>query len=150
MSQTSFDTCGMNIKHNRGFTKLHGVEATSTDAVTLTARTIWKENNPATGVLTKSSFIPFLRSLRTEDYDHTEALFKILRGKRRVVLSFKLRKDRGNNGYYWADFPAPMGNDGVKVMANAELLDLVQKYKDGKTFIDFDIDDLIDEGLQND
>lgn len=139
----------MNIS-KRGFTKLHGVESTSTDAVTLTAKSIWNENNPTTGVLTKSLFIPFLRSLRTEDYDHIEKLFELLRAKRRLILSFKPRKDRGNNGYHWADFPAPMGNDGVKVMADVELLELVKKYKEGKLFIDFDIDELIDEGLQVD
>lgn len=150
MSQVYFDTCDMKNNNKRGFLKLHKVEATSPNAVTLTAKSIWAENNPTTGVLTKSSFMPFLSSLRIEDYDYLERLFELLRDKRRIVPSFKTRTDRGNNNYYWFDFPAPMGNDGVKVLANAELLELVQRYKDGKLFIDFNIDDLIDEGLQTD
>ena len=139
----------MTDNKKRGFAKLHGIEITntSTAAVTLTATTVWKENNPQSGLLSKSTFIPFIKFLRVEDYEQTESLFQFLRERRRFASSLKHRTDKGGNGYYWASFSKPMGNDGAKVMANTELLNLVSAYIDGKVFIDFDMDELIDEGL---
>lgn len=137
-------------KQRRGFEKLHGVDHTSSDAVILTAKTVWKENNPKTGVLTKSNFIQFIQNLRVEDYDHTEALLVFLRAKKRMMNPFKPRMDKSKQLYYWAEFYQPNGNEGVKIIGDAELFELVKQYREGFIEIDFDIDDLIDEGLRND
>jgi hypothetical protein len=134
-------------ENKKGFSKLHGVDYTSNDAVTLTAHNVWKDNDKQNGVLTKATFMPFLRELRPEDYDHTEKLFVYLKEQRRFANSLKMRKDRGKQLYYWADFYQPNGNEGTKVIGDPELLKLVQLYREGKVVIDFNIDDLIDEGL---
>lgn len=137
----------MQNKSKKGFAKLHGIENTNTSVVTLSAETIWKENNSVSGVLTKSTFMPFIRSLRAEDYDHTEALIEFLRTKRRLASGLKQRNDRGGNSYYWASFSKPMGSEGAKVMAHPDLLNLVEKYINGEVLIDFTMDELIDQGL---
>lgn len=131
----------------KGYEKLHGSKAVETEAVILTANTIWKDNNPETGILAKESFMPFIESLRPSDYEHTDYLFQLLRERTRFSSSLKLRTDRGGNLYYWAGVSRPNGNDGAKIMANTELVNLVQQYINGKVYIDFDLDDLIDEGL---
>lgn len=131
----------------RGFSKLHGVDYSTNDAVTLTAKNVWKENDQINGVLTKAPFMELLRNLRPEDYDHTEKLIECLRQQRRLANSLKMRKDRGKQLYYWAEFYQPNGNEGAKVIGDPELLELVKLYREGKVIIDFTIDDLIDEGL---
>jgi len=131
----------------RGFAKLHGAEAPQNSAVTLTAKTVWKENNSTSGMLSKATFLPFIKSLRIEDYEHTANLFLNLFDRVRFSSGLKQRTDRGGNVYYWGAIYRPNGNDGTKIMANPELLNLVNQYINGKVYIDFDLDDLIDEGL---
>ena len=126
---------------------LHGVDYSTNDAVTLTAKNVWKDNDQVNGVLTKTNFMAILRNLRQEDYDHTEKLFEHLKEQRRLVNSLKMRKDRGKQLYCWAEFYQPNGNEGAKVIGDPELLELVKLYREGKVIIDFTIDDLIDEGL---
>ncbi|RZL17417.1 MAG: hypothetical protein EOO89_07965 [Pedobacter sp.] len=131
----------------KGFQKLHGKEKAETEAEALTAKTVWKENNSVNGLLTKSTFMPFIKALRAEDYEHTDYLFQILWQRARFSSRLKLKTDRGGNSYYWGGIYKPNGSDGAKIMANPELVNLVQQYIDGKVYIDFDLDDLIDEGL---
>ncbi|RZK26572.1 MAG: hypothetical protein EOO43_02415 [Flavobacterium sp.] len=139
----------LNNKSRRGFAKLHGTEGTNSTkpAITLDAVTIWKENNPETGILSKGTTMVFIKSLRAEDYDQIELLFEFLSDKRRVAGPLKYRTDKGGNPYVWVPFSRPMANEGVKLVVNEELMRLLVDYINGTLFIDFNMDDLIDEGL---
>lgn len=127
-----------------GYNKLHGtVKATGN---VMKAYDAFKSNNE-NGVFEKDEFSKFLRGLRKEDYEHTENLFNCLKERLRMTNSLRLRKDRGENLYYWGDFARANGNEGVKIIGHPGILELIKLYRDGKVQIDFTMDELVDEAL---
>lgn len=129
---------------SNGYNKLHGsVKATGN---VMEAFDAFKSNS-ANGVFEKEDFLRFMRGLRTEDYEHTDNLFKCLKERLRMTNSLRLRKDRGDNLYYWGEFARVNGNEGVKIIGHPSILELIKLYRDGKVQIAFTLEDLIDEAL---
>lgn len=131
----------------KGFAQLHGTTK-SVDNL-MSAEDAFKCNNP-NGYLEKQSFIEFVRRLRVEDYDHLDTFFRCLYERLRNTNSLRIRKDRGDQLYYWVDFSRANGNEGVKVIAHPGIVDMLLAYRDGKFKPDFMLDDLISEALQDD
>lgn len=130
-----------------GYSLVHGA-AKAADNL-MSAEDAFKCNNP-NGYLDKKSFIEFVKGLRIQDYDHLDTFFKCLYERLRNTNSLRERKDRGDQLYYWVDFPRANGNEGVKVVAHPGIVAMLLDYRDGKFKPDFMLDDLISEALKFD
>jgi hypothetical protein len=131
----------------KGYNLLHGTS--KEEGNLFNVQDVFICNNPKKGFLHKDGFITFLRGLRTEDYDHLDVFFKCLFEGLRNNNSLRIRKDRGDQQYYWLVFPRPNGDEGVKLVIYEGLVNLLLAYREGKVTIDFLLDDLISEALQS-
>jgi hypothetical protein len=105
----------------KGYALIHGAGKTPDDLIS--ARDAFKCNDK-NGYLDKQSFLDFVRSLRTDDYDYLDLFFKCLHEGLRNTNSLRQRKDRGNNFYYWLVFPRANGNEELKVIAHPGIVKL--------------------------
>jgi hypothetical protein len=132
---------------SKGFELLHGAKATKGE--TMSAKDAFKCNN-VDGYLDKEDFLSFVQRLRREDYDHLDNLFQCLYERLRNNNSLRMRKDRGDQHYYWLVFPRANGDEGIKVIAHKGIVDILMAYREGKVKTDFLLEDLISEALEAD
>ena len=127
------------------FQKLHG-SSTKTGAI-MTAKEAFKSENNSNAFFEKESLMTHLKSLRKEDCDHLDNLFKFMGEGLRMSNSLNRRYDKFGNPYYWGSFIRANANEGVKILEHDGLIELIKQYRDGKIKIDFTIDELVDEAL---
>jgi hypothetical protein len=127
------------------YSKLHGSANVAESA--LDAKSVLITDKNESGYFKPEEFLDFLKSLRKEDCEHIENLFKSIGEGLRMTNSLNLRRDKLGNAYYWAKFARANADEGIKVPAYEGLVGLLSDYRVGKVKINFTLDELVNEIL---
>lgn len=131
------------------FYKLHGGSKGSGRGRTLvTVKSfLGKEEGPSYS--NSEKFLNYGKSLREHEIEQLEQFFGFVKEEVQIIGSLITRQDKGNRKYQHPEFNLMNSKQGVKIIVEAGMADFIKDYQKGKIYIDFTLEELIEEAMND-
>lgn len=98
-----------------------------------------------TGYFTKDEFDVYINSLRDRELAELEEFTQGIKDGYRMNNSLTTKTDRAGRLYVYCTLLKPNANPGYKIVTEGGMFQLLKDLQEGKTKIDFNLSDLVDE-----
>jgi len=113
----------------------------------LTARQFLGKDG-CTPYITPKVLLDFNDDGREDDVSEMSAMFSLANARHRIIVTRKVRTDKGRNRYKFQNFNRNGNPDGAKVVLIGNIEQFLEDLYDNKFVINFTYDDLIEEAEQ--
>lgn len=131
------------------YSKLHGGSKVSGRGRTqVTAKSfLGKEEGPNYSNCEK--FLTYGKSLREHEVEQLDQFFGFVKEGVQIIGSLITRQDKSNRMYHHPEFNLMNSKQGVKIILEAGMAEFIKDYQKGKIYIDFTLEELIEEAMND-
>ena len=131
------------------YSKLHGGSQGSNLNQNLVTAKAYLGKETGSNYSTPEKFVSYAKSLREHEVEQLQQFFDFVKNGKRIVGTLIGRKDRAGRPYLHPSFHMANSSQGVKVIIEGGLGAFIKDYQEGKVTIDFTLEELVEEALNN-